>query len=53
MDELTCDDCRKFRRPSWISDIELGICQEGMFGDCEASDKNESACKHFEKKEAC
>ena len=50
-DELTCDDCAKFKRPTWVS-YDLGICEEGMFGDCEASDPNEGTCEHFKQKEA-
>ena len=46
-----CKDCVKFRQPHWISDRELGICSEGMFGDGEASDKNDSACEHYEEKD--
>ena len=45
-DEKTCNDCAKFRTPTWIK-YGLGICAEGMFGDCEASDPNEEACKYF------
>lgn len=48
---MKCKHCRKFIRPSWISDKTLGICQEDMFGENQASDKNESACEHFESKE--
>jgi hypothetical protein len=46
-----CKDCAKFMRPSWLIDIELGMCREGMFGDGEPSDKNDSACEFFEEKE--
>lgn len=48
--EKTCGDCGEFRTPTWISDPELGLCKQGMFGDCEASDKNESACRFFKEK---
>ena len=46
-----CDDCAKFDRPSWLMDMQLGICSEGMFGYGEPSDKNDSACEHFKEKE--
>jgi len=46
-----CADCGKFETPLWISDKTLGICGEGMFGQCQASDKNESACEYFKEKE--
>jgi len=33
-----CGDCWKFKTPHWISDKDLGICEEDMFGHAEASD---------------
>jgi hypothetical protein len=33
-----------------LSDRELVFCLEGMFGNNEPSDKNESACRWFEQK---
>jgi len=47
----TCGDCGKFKTPHWISDKDLGICGEDMFGHAEASDKNESACEYFKEKD--
>ncbi len=50
-EDLRCKDCNKFKRPSWLSDSELGLCHEGMYGIDEASDKNDTACEYFEAKE--
>lgn len=50
-DEKICADCAKFQTPCWLSDDMLGICDEGMFGDGEPSDKNERACEYFKEKE--
>ena len=47
--EETCDDCTKFRRPTWVKH-DLGICREGMYGYCEASDPNDEICEHFKRK---
>ena len=49
-EDKICDDCAQFSKPTWLTDRELGICLEGMFGDGEPSDKNDSACEFFEQR---
>lgn len=49
-EDKICGDCAKFEQPSWISDKDLGVCLDVMFGHQQASDKNESACEYFKQK---